>query len=402
MGTSQTNKPSGDAGPAPATGTQGKYPPDAGHTSGARPAVHREPLIHLSKRDDVALPKAVLIRLAAVALSLVVCAGVIFLLTRLNPLDVYKGFIDGAIGTSRRTWVTVRDALVLLCVAIGLTPAFKMRFWNIGAEGQVLVGGLASAALMIYAGGRLPGPALLAAMFAASLLAGCIWGLIPAFFKAFWNTNETLFTLMLNYVAMQIVTFCIVFWENPAGSNTVGIINSAKNVPSYQAGYLPSLFGNAYGWNVVIVAALTVGMYIYLKYTKQGYEVAVVGESENTARYAGIHVRKVIMRTMAISGAICGLGGFIIVSGASHTISTSTAGGRGFTAIIVAWLAKFNAFTMVVISFFLVFMQKGAMQIATQFKLNENASDVITGIILFFILGSEFFINYKVRLRRKT
>ena len=148
-----------------------------------------------------------------------------------------------------------------------------------------------------------------------------IWGVIPAFFKAYWNTNETLFTLMMNYVATQVITYCIIFWENPKGSNSVGTINS-----STKGGWIPQLFGLDYGWNLVIVLALTVAMFIYLKYSKQGYEIAVVGESENTARYAGINVKRVILRTMALSGAICGIAGFIIVGGASHTISTSTAG----------------------------------------------------------------------------
>ena len=356
----------------------------------------KEPAVHISKRDEMPLVNAILVRLIAIFLSLIVCAFVIFILTKLNPIEVYRSIFEGALGTSRRMWVTIRDSLILLCVAIGLTPAFKMRFWNIGAEGQILIGGCVTAAVMIYAGDSMPTGMLFLVMILASVVAGMIWGLIPAVFKAIWNTNETLFTLMLNYVAMQIVTFCIVFWENPVGSNTVGIINSKT-----KAGWLPSLFGLNYGWNVVIVLLLTVGMYIYLKYSKQGYEIAVVGESENTARYVGISVKKVIMRTMAISGAICGLAGFILVSGSSHTISTSTAGGRGFTAIIVAWLSKFNTFTMIIVSFFLVFMQKGALQIASQFKLNENASDVITGIILFFILGSEFFINYKLQFRKK-
>lgn len=356
----------------------------------------KEPAVHISKRDEMPLVNAILVRLIAIFLSLIVCAFVIFILTKLNPIEVYRSIFEGALGTSRRMWVTIRDSLILLCVAIGLTPAFKMRFWNIGAEGQILIGGCVTAAVMIYAGDSMPTGMLFLVMILASVVAGMIWGLIPAVFKAIWNTNETLFTLMLNYVAMQIVTFCIVFWENPVGSNTVGIINSKTKV-----GWLPSLFGLNYGWNVVIVLLLTVGMYIYLKYSKQGYEIAVVGESENTARYVGISVKKVIMRTMAISGAICGLAGFILVSGSSHTISTSTAGGRGFTAIIVAWLSKFNTFTMIIVSFFLVFMQKGALQIASQFKLNENASDVITGIILFFILGSEFFINYKLQFRKK-
>lgn len=356
----------------------------------------KEALVHMVKRDDMTFRKAIVIRLVSVFLSLIVCAMVIFVLTKLNPIEVYQAIFSGAVGTARRAWVTVRDSLILLCVAIGLTPAFRMRFWNIGAEGQILMGGCVTAAIMIYAGNFLPAAVLFPAMMIASLAAGMIWGLIPAVFKAYWNTNETLFTLMLNYVAMQIVTFCIVFWENPSGSNTVGIINSKT-----KAGWLPSLFGMTYGWILVIVLLLTFGMFFYLGLSKQGYEISVVGESENTARYVGINVRRVIMRTMAISGAICGLAGFILVSGSSHTISTSTAGGRGFTAIIVAWLSKFNAFTMILVSFFLVFMQKGAQQIASQFNLNENASDVITGIILFFILGSEFFINYRLQFKKK-
>ena len=337
-----------------------------------------------------------MIRIAAILLSLVVCAIVIVLLTDLNPIEVYKGIFDGAVGTKRRTWMTIRDTLVLLCIAVGITPAFKMRFWNIGAEGQVLIGGVTSAAMMIYLGNSLPPLVLFPLMLLGSAMTAMVWAAIPAFFKAHWNTNETLFTLMMNYLAMQVITYCIIFWENPKGSNSVGTINS-----STKGGWLPELFGMEYGWNLVIVFVITIAMYVYLKYSKQGYEISVVGESENTARYAGINVKRVIIRTMALSGAICGIAGFIIVSGASHTISTSTAGGRGFTAIIVSWLSKFNSFVMILVSFFLVFMQKGAGQIASQFKLNENASDVITGIILFFILGCEFFINYKVGLRSR-
>ena len=358
--------------------------------------MHKEPFLKMSKRDHLAWQKRLLVRIVALILSLIVCAGVIFALVRMNPLDVYKAIWDGALGSERRVWQTLRDTMVLLCISIGLAPAFKMRFWNIGAEGQILIGGACAAAAMIYAGDAMSPVLLLIIMFVASAVGGMIWGIIPAVFKAYWNTNETLFTLMLNYVAMQVVTYCIVFWENPKGSNTVGIINQAT-----QAGWLPELFGQRYGWNILIVMVFTVVMFIYLKYSKQGYEIAVVGESENTARYAGIHVKRVIIRTMAISGAICGIAGFVIVSGASHTISTMTADGRGFTAIIVAWLSKFNTFIMLAVSFGIVFMQQGAVQIASQYGLNENASDVILVITLFFLIGAEFFINYRLERTKK-
>lgn len=352
-------------------------------------------VVHMTKRDHIGKGKAWGIRLIAVALSLLVCALVIVAITGQNPLQVYLGIIEGAVGTNRRVWVTIRETMTLLIIAVGLTPAFKMRFWNIGAEGQILMGGTAAAAMMIYAGDALPNWLLLCIILLVSILAGMIWGMIPAVFKAKMNTNETLFTLMLNYVAMQIVTFCIVFWENPSGSNTVGIINAAT-----KKGWFPTVMGTQYGLNVIFVLLITVAISVYMKYSKQGYEIAVVGESPDTARYAAINVKKVIIRTMMISGAICGLAGAIIVSGASHTISTSTAGGRGFTAIIVAWMSKFNPIAMILVSLFLVFMQQGSIQIASQFGLNESASDIITGILLFFLIGCEFFLNYKLEFAK--
>jgi simple sugar transport system permease protein len=250
---------------------------------------------------------------------------------------------------------------------------------------------------MFYAKDSLPNGALIALMLVASVLSGVIWAVLPAIFKAHWGTNESLFTLMMNYVAIQITSYCVALWENPFGSNSVGVIH-----PNTEWGWFPKLFGQQYMLNVIIVMALTVAMYIYLKYTKHGYEIAVVGESENTARYAGINVKKVILRTMVISSGICGLSGFIAVSGASHTISVNTADGRGFTAIIVAWLSKFNAVVMVLFSFLLVFLDKGAVEIASKYQLNEYASEIIESIILFFILGSEFFINYRLVFRRSN
>lgn len=356
--------------------------------------VEREPLIRMVKRDGISTKKAWLIRGIALGGALIICALLIFMLTKLNPLKVYSSMFEGALGTKRRTWVTLRDTMMLLCISIGLAPAFKMRFWNIGAEGQVLIGGVATAACMIYLGGKVPTAVLFLAMIVASVVSGAVWGLIPAIFKAKWNTNETLFTLMMNYVAIQITSYCVALWENPYGSNSVGIIH-----PNTEWGWFPKIFGQQYLLNVIIVMALTVAMYIYLKYTKHGYEISVVGESENTARYAGISVKKVILRTMIISSGICGLSGFIAVSGASHTISVNTADGRGFTAIIVAWLSKFNAVVMVLFSFLLVFLDKGAVEIASKYGLNEYASEIIESIILFFILGSEFFINYRLIFR---
>jgi len=353
--------------------------------------VSKEPLVRIKKRDTIPVWKAWAIRLISLLLALVVCGFLIYAIVKLNPLKVYGAMWDGAFSTKRRTWVTVRDTMMMLCIGIGLAPAFKMRFWNIGAEGQILVGGIATAACMIYLGGTLPTWLMLLVMAAASVLAGAAWGLLPGIFKARWGTNETLFTLMMNYIGIQLTSYFVSLWENPYGSNSVGIINQKS-----KSGWFPAILDQQYLLNVILVLVLTVGMYLYLRYSKHGFEIAVVGESTNTARYSGIHVKKVIVRTMALSGAVCGLAGFVAVAGASHTISTSTAGGRGFTAIIVAWLSKFNTLIMILVSLLLVFLEKGAMEIASRYNLSDYASQMITGIILFFILGSEFFINYQV------
>ncbi len=356
---------------------------------------HSAPPVYITKRDGLIWYKSWLIRIVAVLLALVLCSVIIIALTGFNPLQVYSAMVRGSFGTSRKLWTMLQNLAMLLCISLAVTPAFKMRFWNIGAEGQVLVGALATAACMFYLGDSLPQPLMIAIMLVSALAAGVVWAFIPAYFKAKWNTNETLFTLMMNYVAIQLVSFFIALWV-PSGSGVMGVINQNS-----RSGWLPSVFGQRYFINIVVVAIVTAAMFIYLKYSKQGYEISVVGESENTARYIGIDVKKVILRTMAISGAVCGLAGFLLVSGTNHTVTTNTAGGMGFTAIMVSWLGKFNAAIMILTSFIIVFLQRGAGEIATKFNLNQSVADILTGIILFFIIGCEFFVNYKINLRHK-
>ena len=259
----------------------------------------------------------------------------------------------------------------------------------------MLIGCLATAACMICLGDKLPNGLLILIMIVAAIAAGALWGFLPAFFKARWNTNETLFTLMMNYIATQLAAYYIIVWEVPKGAGKIGIINQNTN-----AGWLPQIAGKQYLLTILVVAVMTVLTYVYLKYSKHGYEIAVVGESQRTASYAGIKVERVIIRTMVLSGAMCGLMGLLLTAGTDHTLTTTIVGGRGFTAVMVSWMAKFNPIMMIFTSLLLVVLSRGASEISSVFGLNHSFADILTGIILFFIIGSEFFINYKVSLRK--
>ena len=361
----------------------------------------REPLIHITKRDDVSLGKSVLIHFLGILFALVLSSILIVAVTGQNPIAIFKSMYEGVIGTpiansgiNKKYMESLHIAAILLCISLAVTPAFKMKFWNIGAEGQVLMGCLASAYCMLEFGGKLDEPVLLIITVLSSILIGAIWAVIPAICKAFWNTNETLFTLMMNYVAMTLVSYFIML-KDKSGRSDLGILNERTGY-----GYLPNLFDRNYIFNILIVVGVTVFMFVYLKYSKQGYEISVVGESENTARYIGINVKKVIIRTVAISGAICGLVGFMIVAGDKHSIKPEIVGGQGFTAIMVSWMAKFNPLIMVPVAMLIVFLSVGSKFATSAFRIDNSIGDILTAIVIFSIIACEFFIRYKVNFRK--
>lgn len=355
---------------------------------------HHESRISIAKRDDLLWWQAWGIRAIAILLGLLLAGVISAVMTGGNFFEIYGIMFRGAFGRifegkTTLLWKFIQQTAVLLCLALAVTPAFKMKFWNCGAEGQALMGGLAAMVCMIELGDKMPYPVLLIVILLACLAVGAVWGVIPAVFKAYYNTNETLFTLMMNYVATQIVAYYVYL----VGGGS-GIISPVKE------GNLPSLFGNKYLLNILIVVLLTVAVYVYLKYSKHGYEISVVGESQNTARYVGINVKKVIIRTMLISGAICGIAGMLLVSGIDHSVNTATVGGQGFTAIMVSWLGQFNPFIMALMSALLTFFNNGSAKVADTYYLNAAYADIIVGIVILLVVGCEFFIRYSIRFRR--
>ena len=352
----------------------------------------KSPLLRLDKRSKDSLgPVSVWgIRLGSIVFALLLgCIAI--LLTGNSPIKAYGTMINGALGSAVYRQQTVKKAIPLLGCALAIAPCFKMRFWNIGAEGQITAGALAATFIARSFTGKLSSLPLLLLMALAGMLLGGLWGLIPGFFKARWNTNETLFTLMMNYIIIGVVAWLQAGpWEARQG-------RIAQFDPAAQ---LPKVLGVHCGW--IIVLALVLFIHIYMRHTKQGYEIAVIGDSVRTAQYAGMNVGRIMMRTMFLSGAISGLVGFIICSGANHTLAKEIAGGVGFTSITVAWLSQLNAFAMIFISMMLGILTKGADTLQTVMNVPVAISDIITGLLLFCMLGSEFFINYRIIFRKKT
>lgn len=350
----------------------------------------RTPFIRLAKRSQMDPRKVWIIRVSSIVIALIL--GLVpIILTGNNPFSAYSVIIQGSLSRPVYIRQTVKIAVPLLGCALAIAPCFKMRFWNIGAEGQITMGAVAATWFALNFAQSMPHVPLLITMFLASAIAGGLWAFIPAFFKAKWNTNETLFTLMMNYIAIGIVAWLQGGpWEGRKGSQLIPMFDDNAR--------LPDLFGVHIGWIMVLV--LVVLMYIYMNRTKQGYEIAVIGDSQNTARYAGMNVGWIIMRTMFISGAISGIVGFMTVSGANYTLYSGVANGVGFTSITVAWLSQLNSFAMIFISMMLAVLEKGANTLQTRMSVPASISDIITGILLFCMLSCEFFINYRLIFRR--
>lgn len=342
--------------------------------------------VHISKRMDAPKWLPWVVRVSAVVIAFLLCAIICA-----GEGGTFGGFFSetfrAAFSTERRVVNLFQETAILLLIALAVTPAFKMKFWNIGAEGQTIMGGLMSVVCIKYLGGKVPDGGLIVICLIAAIAGGAIWAIIPAIFKAKWNTNETLFTLMMNYIAIGIVAFSIVAWV-PTGSAVLGIL---------QYGHFPNLFNQPYVLNIIIVVIITVLVWIYIRFSKHGYEMSVVGESINTAKYIGISVPKVIIRTMLLSGVICGIAGWLLVNGTSFSITTETVGGRGFTAILVSWMGQFNPFAMAVIAFLVAFLTKGGSQLASTYNFGGSFPDILTGIFFFLFIASEFFVNYKVK-----
>lgn len=338
------------------------------------------------KKSEPSRMKAASIRIGAIILALI-ASSLFIMLLNLNPADVYVKMVQGAFGTAYRFKETIVKAIPLVITSLGIGIAFRMQFWNIGGEGQIAIGAFAASYFALYMN-DMPMPVMLLVMALAGMLAGGLFALIPAFFKAQWGTNETIVTLMMNYIGLKWIMFLQYGpWRDPKSLGFPKIANFPENA------VLPELMGVHIGW--VIALLLVVFVYVFLNHTKKGYEITVIGESINTARYAGINIKKTILIAMLLSGGLSGLVGMIQASAVNNTLSVEITGGVGYTAIITAWLAALSAPVILVVSVLFAALLEGGSYIQTVFGIPQAAAEILQGIILFFVLGSEFFVRYK-------
>lgn len=346
-------------------------------------------LVRVLKKSNTNKTDVITIRFVAICLALLTSTLFILFLGH-NPIKVYISMLDGSFGSLYRFKETIIKTIPLVITSLGILVAFKMKFWNIGGEGQIYMGAFLSSFIALKFP-EMSKPLLLMTMILAGIVGGGLWALIPALFKAKYGTNETLFTLMMNYIAIKWITYLQYGpWKDPNALGFPKIPNFSDNAT------LPKLFGIHVGWLIVII--LVVLTYIFMHHTKKGYEISVIGESENTGRYAGMNVKKVIVTAMIISGGLCGLTGMIQSSAVNNTLSVELSGGIGYTAIIVTWLSSLNAPLIPLVSFLFAILVQGGAYIQTAFQIPQSAAQILQGLILMFVLGSEFFINYRLVL----
>jgi simple sugar transport system permease protein len=280
-------------------------------------------------------------------------------------------------------------AIPLIIASVGISLAFRMKLWNIGGEGQIAMGAFAAAGVALLFPG-LPGWLMILLMAAAAALMGGAWAAIAGAPRAYLGVNETITTLMLNYVALKFLQYLVTGpWSDP-------VTHFPLPVPLPDKAWLPLLPGTNIHLGMLLALALAAGYWFLMSRSRWGYEIRVVGDSVKAAEYAGIGVRKNILLVMMLSGAVCGLAGMSEFAGVSHRIGAGISSNYGYTAIIVAWLARLNPWGVIAMSVFMSALLVGGKYAQTA-GISDAISVMIQGIILFFVLGFDLFTQYKIR-----
>lgn len=359
--------------------------------------------IKIEQRMQPSRTANILVPILSVVLALV-AGGILLALVGVNPLATYRAIMEGAFGSSYSISELLVRATPLMFTGLAVSIAFRMLFWNIGAEGQLAMGAFGAAGVALFLPRAIPGIpswALLLLMIVAAFAAGAAWGLIPATLKAFLGVNEIITTLMLNYVAILWIQYLYYGpWKDPKGFGFPGtepfpdaaILPRLKDTP-----FIAQFFETGrvhYGLFLAILAAVLI--WLVLDRTRWGYEIKVIGENPRAARYAGISLVRNILLVMILSGGLAGLAGFSQVSGVAHRLQQGIVVGDGYTAIIIAWLARLNPFGVLLVALLMAALFVGGDQIQITMGLSASVALVLQGAILFFVLGGNFFTKYRM------
>ncbi len=363
--------------------------------------------VRLEKRIDPPRYLSWLVPVLSLVAALVASA-VLLAAFGVDPLATFQAMWRGAFGDLSALFdgevYAVSETLVratpLILAGLAVSVAFKMKFWNIGAEGQLVMGGVAASAVALFLPEAFPGLpqnfvvyGLL--MGGAAFLAGAVWALVPALLKAYLNVNEIITTLMFNYVA--ILWYSHLYnsvWKDPAG---FGFPGSAE-FGDYT--WFPRFFGTRLHLGLVIGLVAAVVVWLLLDRSRFGYEVRLIGDNPEAARFAGVSMFRSILLVMLISGGLAGLAGWSEVAGISHRLQQGLSAENGFTAIIVAWIAKLRPASVVIVSVLLAALFVGGDQIQISMGLPSSVAQVVQGLMLFFVLGGDVFSRYRLRVIR--
>jgi len=326
---------------------------------------------------------------ASIALALLVCA-VFIAANGMNPITVYRKMLDGAFGSAYGINETLVKAIPLLLCGLGVSIAYRIAVWNIGAEGQFLAGAMAATAVTIYMPGLQNGWAI-ALMIVAGVVAGGVWGLFTAIPRTHFQVNELISSLMLNYVALLALDYFVFGpWRDPKGFNFPGS-------PMFTAAQsLPTIGDTRLHLGLAFALVAVVFYFVLTKYTRWGYELRLIGANPTAAKHAGIHINKHIWIVMLISGGLAGLAGMAEVSGVTHKLMQGISPGYGYTAIIVAWLAKLHPFGLVVSSVLFGGLIVGGYSVQT-IGMPSSITDMIQGAVLFFLIAGDMLAKFRLR-----
>jgi len=350
-------------------------------------------VIRIVRKNEASPLEENLLRAGAIFGALA-AAAVLLAFLGYNPFAVYLNIIRGSLLSAFRFRETVNKAIPLVVLSLGVSVAFRMKFWNVGAEGQFYLGAF-GAALTAFTFPYLPAVILLPAMALTGVLFGGLWALIPALCKSYFGASETLVTLMLNYIALKWISFLQYGpWKDPAAFGFPKIASFSGSA------VLPNFLGIHLGWLIALV--LTALIYVMTKKTKLGYEIDVLGESEATARYGGMSVTRIMFVAVFISGGLAGMAGMMQASAIERSLSDQLSGGLGFTAVITTWLARLSPPLIVLVSFLFSMLIQSGNFLQISMNIPAAAVSVLQGIIIFFVLGGEFFIRYRFVLTART